>query len=160
VRRELAAADYIEIERGFNDDGLTGGTASFGFETLARFIDRRHADGQGVILDGYAPTPAGRLYGLATYFLVGDGRDALANDAQTRPDRWWNGYDTRLGDPAGDRFRTQGVWRRDFARGTVLVNEPGAPARTVRVGAGFRDLDGVARSQVTLAPASGAVLVR
>jgi hypothetical protein len=160
VRRELRAADYIELERGFNDDGITGGTSHFGFETLASFIDRRHADGQGVILDGYAPTPAGRLYGLATYFLVGNGRDALANDAYTTPDRWWKGYDTQLGAPTGPRHRSQGVWRRDFARGIVLVNEPGAPARTVRVGAGFSDLDGVARPEVRLAPASGAVLVR
>ncbi len=160
VRRELGAADYIELERGFNDDGITGGTSYFGFQTLASYIDRRHAAGQGVILDGYADTPAGRLYGLATYFLVSDGHDALANDAYTRPDDFWKGYDTQLGDPTGSRYLSDGVWRRDFARGTVLVNEPGAPARTVRVGAGFKDLDGVARQQVRLAPAAGAVLVR
>jgi hypothetical protein len=70
VQRELNAADYIELERGFNDGGITGGSTGYwSFGKLASFIDHRHAAGKGVILDGYADTPAGRLYGLATYFL-------------------------------------------------------------------------------------------
>jgi hypothetical protein len=160
VARELNAADYIELERGFNDSGITGGSTYWGFQKLANFIDHRHAAGKGVILDGYADTSAGRLYGLATYFLLNNGRDALANDAYGTPDNWWNGYETDLGAPAGPRYLSGGVWRRDFAKGTVLVNEPGPASRTVTVGSGFRDLTGAARDSVTLAPASGAVLVR
>jgi hypothetical protein len=156
IRRELAAADYIEIERGFNDPNITGA----GFETLARFIDRRHAAGQGVILDADAPTPAGRMYGLATYFLVGDGRDALANDAWSRPDHYWTGYDVSLGNPRGPRYRRDGVWRRDFEHGFVLVDEPGAPVRRVDVGPGLRLAGGGPVTSVTLRPGSGAVLVR
>ena len=49
--------------------------------------------------------------------------------------------------------------RRDFERGFALVNEPGAPTRTLALAAGARDLAGVARSSVTLPPASGAVFV-
>ncbi len=160
VQRELNAADYIELERGFNDAGITGGTGYWSFGKMAAFIDHRHAAGKGVILDGYADTPAGRMYGLATYFLVNNGRDALANDAYGTPDNWWKGFETELGDPAGPRYQSGGVWRRDFARGTVLVNEPGSPARTVSLGAGFHDVDGVARSSVSLGSASGAVLLR
>jgi hypothetical protein len=160
MKRELDAADYTEIERGFNDPGITGGGGRWGFETLLGFIDRRHADGRHVILDGYAGTPAGRVYGLATYFLVNDGGDALANDAQTLPDTFWSGYDVRLGAPLGGRYQSGGVWRRDFAAGTVLVAEPGSAAKTVTLGAGYRDLDGVARTSVTLTGATGAVLVR
>jgi hypothetical protein len=160
LRRQLNAADYIELERGFNDAGIVGGASKFGWQTLASFIDRRHADGRAVILDGYADSPAGRLYGLASYFLMSSGRDAIANDAATRPDAFWTGYDVGLGAAAGPRYRTDGIWRRDFARGVVLVNEPGSPARTVAVGAGLRDIDGVERSSVTLGAASGAVLLR
>jgi hypothetical protein len=160
VQRELNAADYIELERGFNDSGITGGTGYWGFQKMAAFIDHRHAAGKGVILDGYADTPAGRLYGLATYFLVNNGRDALANDAYGTPENWWKGFETQLGDPAGPRYLSGGVWRRDFARGTVLVNEPGASTRTVSLGTGFHDLDGTARSSVSLGAASGAVLLR
>ena len=47
VRRQLLAADLIEIERGFEDAGLTGGDGRYGFGTLLGFIDRRHADGAG-----------------------------------------------------------------------------------------------------------------
>jgi hypothetical protein len=159
LRRQLNAADYIELERGFNDAGIVGGASKFGWQTLAAFIDRRHADGRAVILDGYAESAAGRLYGLATYFLLSSGRDALANDAATRPDAFWKGYDVGLGSALGARYRSGGVWRRDFTGGVVLVNEPGSPARTVEVGAGLRDVDGVARSSVTLGAASGAVLL-
>ena len=159
LRRQLNAADYIELERGFNDAGIVGGASKFGWQTLAGFIDRRHADGRAVILDGYAESAAGRLYGLATYFLLNSGRDALANDAATRPDAFWAGYDVGLGAARGARYRFGGVWRRDFAGGVVLVNEPGSPARTVEIGAGWRDVDGVARSSVTLGAASGAVLL-
>jgi hypothetical protein len=159
LRRQLSAADYIELERGFNDAGIVGGASKFGWQTLASFIDRRHADGRAVILDGYADSAAGRLYGLASYFLLSSGRDALANDAATRPDAFWKGYGVGIGAALGPRYRAGGVWRRDFAGGVVLVNEPGAPARTVEVGPGLRDIDGVGRSSVTLGAASGEVLL-
>ena len=84
----------------------------------------------------------------------------LANDAETLPDTFWSGYDVRLGAPLGPRYQSGGVWRRDFAAGTVLVNEPGASTKTVALAPGYHDLDGVSRSSVTLAAASGAVLVR
>jgi hypothetical protein len=160
LKRQLGAADYIELERGFNDAGIVGGAGKFGWQTLASFIDRRHAAGQGVILDGNADTAAGRIYGLANYLVLNAGGDAIANDAQTRPDAYWNGFDVDLGAALGKRSSTAGVWRRDFVRGVALVNEPGAPVRTVFVGPGFRDLDGVARTSVTLGPAAGAVLLR
>jgi hypothetical protein len=162
VRRQLLAADLIEIERGFEDAGLAGGDGRYGFGTLLGFIDRRHADGQGVILDGGSRSPRWRLYGLAGYFLVSSGRDALAGGSGGSPGDWWSeGYDADLGAALGERYRDAGgVWRRDFAGGVALLNEPGAPARQVALPAGLRDLDGRPRSAVTLGPASGAVLLR
>src|SRR6185312_14069181 len=92
LKRQLGSADYIEIERGFNDAGIVGGSSKFGWPTLANFIDHRHNAGQGVILDGDADTAAGREYGLANYLLLSSGGDAIANDAATRPDAFWNGF--------------------------------------------------------------------
>jgi hypothetical protein len=113
-----------------------------------------------VILDGNADADAGRTYGLANYFLLNSGSDAMANDAASRPDAFWSGFDVDLGAAVGKRYSAGGVWRRDFVRGVALVNEPGAPQRTIVVGAGYRDLDGTPRSAVTLGPAAGAVLLR
>ena len=160
LKRQLGAADFIELERGFNDAGIVGGSSKFGWQTLAAFIDRRHASGQGVVLDGNADAAAARIYGLATYLLLNSGGDAIANDSASRPDAFWSGFDADLGAALGKRYSAGGVWRRDFVRGVALVNEPGAPTRTVLVGAGYRDLDGVARTTVTLGPGSGAVLLR
>src|SRR6201999_2719603 len=69
--------------------------------------------------------------------------------------------DTKLGAPSGNRYDWSGVIRRDFANGIALVNEPGAPVRTVNVGTGYSDVSGPAVSGVVrLAAASGIVLVR
>jgi hypothetical protein len=161
LQRQLNAADYIELERGFGDAGIVGGSSRFGVDTLLKFIDDRHAAGKGVILDGYADTRAGRMYELASYFLVSTGHDALGNDAYGTPDTWWAGYDVKLGAPKGPRYRTSaGVWRRDFDHGSVLANEPGAPTRTTPLTSGLHDLRGGARDSLTLGPASGAVLLR
>jgi hypothetical protein len=160
LKRQLGSADYIEIERGFNDAGIVGGSSKFGWQTLANFIDHRHAAGQGVILDGNADTAAGREYGLANYLLLNAGGDAIGNDAATRPDAFWSGFNADLGAALGKRYSVGGMWRRDFARGIVLVNEPGAPKRTMLLGPGYRDLDGNAQTSATLGSAAGAVLLR
>ena len=160
VRRQLRAADVVGLERGFNDDGITNGTGQWSFRTFVALIERTHADGHAVLLDADAKTAAGRLYGLAAYFLVTSGRDFLGNATASTPTDWWKGYDVELGDALGKRYLSGGVWRRDFQRGTVLVNEPDEPTRTIAVGAGMRDLGGVRRTSVTLGPAAGAVLLR
>ncbi|HET6547256.1 MAG TPA: putative glycoside hydrolase, partial [Solirubrobacter sp.] len=147
VRRELAAADAVALERGFRDPAITG---PWEFHAFLAFVEARQAAGQDVVL-GAGP---GQSYTLATYLLADRGAASLATtDA-------WTGYGARLGAPAGSRYGWSGVWRRDFADGMVLVNPPGAAARTLRVGAGYRELAGAARATVTLPPGSGAVLAR
>ncbi len=159
-RRQLRAADYIELERGVNDAGITGGTGKYALRTLLSYVDRRQAEGHGVVFDAEATTNAARMYGLATYFLVSSGRDSLATHTGGTPADWWPGYDVKLGAPAGRRYDSGGLIRRDFADGSVLVNEPGTVTRTASVGAGYRDLAGNPVGLVTLAPASGIVLLR
>jgi Hypothetical glycosyl hydrolase family 15 len=160
VARQLGAADVVNIERGINDAGLTGGTGRFALRTMLAMIDRLHARGIDVAFDSSARTDEERLYGLAGYFLVSNGRDLLGSYAGGFPDDWWSGYDVRLGSPEGPRYDWQGLLRRDFFGGVALLNEPGAPTRTVELGPGYRDLHSKPATQVTLGPASGAVLVR
>ena len=84
---------------------------------------------------------------------------------------WFDEYDFKLGQalsgPPAAAW-SQGVWRRDFQNGVVLVN-PAIVSRKVTVGSGLRRLagtqdpafnDGAVVSQVTLGPKDGIVLRR
>ncbi len=157
--RQLRSANFINLERGVNDAGLTGGTGKWSLQRLLAFADHRHAEGHGVVFEGRATTDAGRLYNLAAYLLVSSGGDGIGNDAGGTPADWWAGYDVNLGAPLGARYFSNGVIRRDFERGFALVNEPGAPTRTVSLPSGARDLTGATRNSVVLPAASGAVFV-
>jgi hypothetical protein len=158
VRRELLAATHIEIERGVNDPGLTGGTGPFGYETLLRHIDWLHTHGKGVILDSYADSNTEVEYELASYFLVSSGNDSVGSSWRTEPGDWWPGYEVRLGSPRGDRYEWRGLLRRDFEGGFVLVNQPGRAPVSVDLGAGSFDPAGQPRAAVTLGAAQGAVV--
>jgi hypothetical protein len=160
VQRELHAADVVGLERGFNDSGITNGTGRWSWRTFTAFIDHVHADGHQVLFDTSVSAPADRLYGLASYLMVSNGKDLLGNGAATRPDGYWKGYDVQLGDALGKRYLKDGVWHRDFQRGTVLVNEPREPRHTVSLGATLSDLAGVKQTSISLGPAAGAVLLR
>ena len=152
-----APPTLINLERGVNDAGLTGGTGKWSLQELLAFADHRQAEGHGVVFDATSTTAAGRLYGLAAYFLISSGRDGLGNDQGGTPTDWWTGYDVDLGAPLAGRYVWNGVIRRDFERGYTLVNEPGAITRTLTLPAGSRDLTGAAKTTVTLTAASGAV---
>jgi hypothetical protein len=160
IPRQLRAADYIALERGVNDPGITGGYEPFGFRTFLDYVSRRHADGGAVIYDTRPRAPRDRVYGLATYLLTSSGRDAIGADDGGTPADWWRGYDLDLGEAKGPRRLVDGIWRRDFDRGTVLVNEPQAPGQTIRLGPGFRRLDGGRATTVYLGPATGTILLR
>jgi hypothetical protein len=126
-------------------------------QCLLGFIDRVHAQGTAVILDGYVSDPIAREYALANYFLISTGRDGIGL-ASVTPETWWSGYEITLGEPLGQRTKWQGLLRRDFANGFALVNEPGAPKRTVDLGGTFVDANGREVTSVTLGARQGAVL--
>ena len=162
VRRQLRASDVVSLERGFIDDGITSGDGRWSWRTFVGLIDRVHADGDRVLLDSDTDTQAERLYGLAAYLLVTDGGDFYGDGASSNPDNWWSGYDVELGDALGKRYLSHGVWRRDFERGSVFVNEPDEPQRTVELEAAddLNDLSGDRQVSISLGPAAGAVLLR
>jgi hypothetical protein len=143
IRRQLAAADLVNIEGGVDDPGIHGGGGQYGFETLLEFIDHRHQQSGAVVLGG------GRDYALATYLIVNWGHDAISSDFGSQPGDWWSGWQTALGAPRGARRQWHGLLRRDFpawrcARQPARFRQ----TRTVRI----------ADRSVTLEPASGTVL--
>jgi hypothetical protein len=160
VQAQIRAADVVNLERGIVDSALTGGTGRWSLAALFDYVDVVHRLHRSVTMDSYATSRAKQSYQLAGSLLVSNGADALS-DAVSSPQRWWAGYQVRLGAATGPRRRdSSGLWRRDFARGVVLLDEPDAPARTVPVPAGMCTADGAPARSVRLRPANGAVLVR
>ena len=160
VARELLSASIVNLERGVNDDGITGGTGTYGFETFVAHVAWLHARGRSVVFDAGASSERAREYGLAAYLALDAGHDLLGNGTGSTPDDWWPGYDVELGAPAAASYRWRDVLRRDFARGIVLVNPPGAPSRTLSLGEGYVDLGGRTHTDLPLGPAEGRVLLK
>ncbi len=160
IRRQQAAADFINLERGVNDDGITGGDGPSSLRALFDQIDRLHDAGKSVVFESYTASEAGREYALAAYFLAADGSDAIGTDVGGTPDDWWPGWDVRLGAPLSPRFQWRGLLRRDFERGVVLLNEPDAPVRSVTIDDDPAGIAGDPVRRVTLEAGRGAVLVR
>lgn len=157
IKKEVSSADFINVERGLNDSGLTGGSGQWSVNALLGFVDQVHALGKQVVLDGTASTDAGLQYNLAGYFLVSDGGDAVAGSGQT-PASWWSGFDVNLGTASTNRYGWNGLLRRDFSAGMVLLNPPGAGTVTVALPSKMLTTSGDTVTSVTLAPASAAIL--
>ena len=160
VARAVDAADYIELERGATDPGFTAGTGTYGFETFLDHIDWLHDRGAGVMLEPHNLNEERRELELATYFLTGNGDDAIASNFEADPDNWWPGWETNLGEPEGERETWNGLLRRDFEDGIVLVNPPGAPTVEADLDGDYEDLDGNSVDNVSLAARQGLVLRR
>ena len=70
-------------------------------------------------------TRSGARYGLATMLLVADGENLYSASTGYSREVWWPEYRTAnaLGTPLGPyRVLRNGVYRRDFTHGVVLVN--------------------------------------
>jgi hypothetical protein len=163
VQREILASDFVNIEHGVNDSGLTGGTGPWSLRTLLAYVDAVHQDGRSAILGdagGDAPSAPSLEYALACYFLISTGRDAMGDGGFAGPGNWWSGFDARLGAAAGPRHDWQGLLRRDFDDGIVLVREPGAKRVTVQLPNTYTRLDGSAVASIALGASEGAVLLR
>jgi len=158
IRRQIAAADNLNIERGIaSDQGLTGGSDMWSLNALFAYIDRVHEIGRGVTLEEYSPDRAGLAYSLAGYFLISSGNDRIG-DGSANPGNWWSGFDVDLGAPAGPRSYHAGVFQRVFADGMVLLGEPGLSPRKVNLPAAFVTLDGQPVNAVELHAREGVIL--
>ena len=159
VRDQVGAADWVNLERGCSDPGLTGGDGPWGLRALLAFVDRVHAEGRPVIWQPSATTNRQRELNLACLLLSRGGRDAL-DDPDARPSRWWAGFDADPGAPLGGRYEWHGLLRRDFERAVVLVNDPGLEPRTVTLPGRFTRVDGrPARGTLTVPGGRAVVLL-
>ena len=160
VRRELDAATHIELERGVNDAGIRGGGGQVGYETFMKRIDRLHGRGKGVIFDSHAD---GASATSSTRWPPTSssprGNDGFGSSWRSAPGDWWKGYDVQLGAPRGGRYEWNGMLRRDFERGYVLVNQPDSPSRSVRLPAGSHGPAGDPRGAVSLGAGQGKIVL-
>lgn len=157
VRRQIRAADWVNLERGVNDSGLTGGQGRWSLRAFFSYIDEVHALGRAVVFDPSESSEQARKYSLASYFLVDAGRDGIGLKSMT-PEDWWSMLDVDLGAANGPRFEWEGLIRRDYAAGMALVNPPDAATRTVALPAPMLDEEGIRVTSVTLGEESGTTL--
>jgi hypothetical protein len=155
IQRQIAAADYLNCERGIADDGLTGGMGEWSLAAFFSYVDRIHAAEKGVILDDVDGVD--REYSIAGYFLISSGRDGFG-DLTASPDNWYAGYNLHLGAPLGQRYSWMDVMRRDFSSGMVLLNEPGAPTRTLKLPGTYVTTQNETVTSITLRGRSAAIL--
>lgn len=166
VQRQVAAADVVELERGFNDAGITVGDGRFGYETFLGHIDWLHDNGKRILLGPYLASVDDASYELANYFLVRRGRDAISSSFRSDPPvggkaSLWKGWKVNPGRARGDREQlANGLVKREFARGKALVSPPGGPTAVVRFERPHTDLSGRTARRFELTPRSGDVYVR
>jgi Hypothetical glycosyl hydrolase family 15/Ricin-type beta-trefoil lectin domain-like len=156
VAQEVQAANYINLERGYDDTGLKGDSSFWSVQNFMAYIDAVHTKGTNVVLEQYGSD--GTEYALAGYLLTGTGSDLFADDSMT-PNNWWSGYDIDLGSALGAHYPWNGLIRRDFQNGMVLMNPPGQSTVTASLGGPMTDLSGNTVSSVTLPASHGAVFL-
>lgn len=160
--REIGAADYLMIERSFTDPGLVGGTGEFGFTSFLTWLEMLHREGRGLIfLDQEATTPAQHEYNIAGYLLVNEGKDVVGTESLEllSPPELWEGYQLDLGAANGLYYIWQGLYRRDFERGVVLLNPPDAQKVSVELEKPYRTLQDETVSSVILDEVEATILL-
>lgn len=155
ITRQIQSADYVVLERGISDAGLVGDDGPWSVNAYLAFIDYVHSLGRGIIID---ELDYNGEYPLAGYFLTSNGHDAFGNNA-ANPDNWWSGYDVHLGTPQGNRYVWNGLLRRDFSGGMVLLNLPGHSYTNVTLPGSYQRIDGSTVNSVGLGGRQGAVLI-
>lgn len=160
VDRQIAAADFLMLERGATDRGLTSGTGRWSLQALLGYVDRAHALGTGVLLMDEGGTDAHQTYNLAAALLVNTGFDLVGSEraSATSPTSYWEGFLTDLGDATRPRWNRQGFILRDFEEGFVVLREPGLGPDTYTLYEPMIDLDGNLVSEVTLAGGQAEIL--
>lgn len=161
IDREVRAANAIEMEQGFVDSGLTGGSVSSTYSWLRKmaFVDYVHARNVMVWDEDTSQTTAAlQIYGYANFLLMNSGNDYYQPWYQSNPPDDWTVYGADMGQATSARYTWNTLERRDFTSGFALVNRPQQSTITVSLGGTYRNLQtGQLQSSVTLAAREGVV---
>jgi len=144
----------------FTDDGGFHNDWSY----RQAYLQRTQAAGKPYIGVTYAPKDDTRSqrYARGSFLLDWDGGASSLVYEPTDPeaqDPYSATWTTSPGSPVGSRYRVGPAWRRDYSRGTVIVNPSTGPV-TVSLGGPFAQPDGTVVSTITLDSADAAILVR
>jgi hypothetical protein len=176
---------YDQLLEGGVLEGYLGDSWSFetwgGFDVMMaaykKTMDALLPPKLGIIGDDQSATDyQGMRYGLGAT-LMDDGYYYHSNGGgYAPPPLWFDEFDSNLGHPSttaqGARQTgawQNGVWRRDFDNGIVLVNPKGNGSQTVNLGGSFTKLQGTQApsvnsgatvTSVTLADRDGVILKR
>ncbi len=152
MRRQVDAADFVVLERGVTDQGLTGNDGRFGLTTFLSYVDFLHDRGRRVVFLDKAQTTVARQYGLAGWLLINNGFDltSTTNTVWSVPDNWWQGFDLDLGAALGERYTWQTLIRRDFECGVVLLNPPDRSTVNASLGRSYQTIGGQTLGSVSI----------
>jgi hypothetical protein len=165
ANRFWAAPDQIEIEFGWVY-GRHGENTASGWDAKVSYMNRVHSLGTGIFVQDYEngnyDMPAkGERFGLAMYLLLNDGTDYYGTFSRDGHGSGFLGaYNADLGNATGGFYDWNGVKRRDFAGGFVLVNRGGSGTKSVSLGGTFASLFGGSASSVTLESSDGAIFLK
>ena len=143
-------------------DGYVWDWPTGGWSTMLEMV--RETERQGKLFLGIAHSqngdaPAAR-YGWATVLLAGQGRSYFALHGDYANETWFPEYDYRLGTPSAAAAQgPDGVWRRRFEHGLVVVN-PTTGARSVELGGTYSGSGLSSATSASLAPTSALILER
>lgn len=155
VQQEIKAADFINLERGVGDKNITD-AGPWSLDAEFAFIDFVHSLGKSVDIQNYEFGSTD--YQVAAYYLISNGKDSMSNGAVT-PYNWPKSYDQQIGTPLGARYVWNGLLRRDFTNGLVLLNPPRRATVAAAIPEGYTNSDGTVVNSVTLAATQGVLLV-
>lgn len=152
------------MEESFTNDG-TGRASIENGGWMASFKHALWSQANGKISLDHAVTAtrAGARYGLATMLLATGGKNLFSASTGYTHEVWWPEYATAeaLGRPLGAyRALRNGVYRREFTKGVVVVNPYAHGTRIVRLGGTYRGSGLGLVTRVRLGPTTGAVLVK
>ncbi|HEX4861688.1 MAG TPA: putative glycoside hydrolase [Rhizomicrobium sp.] len=168
-RALMGSTDLLFDERGFTNYGNSPPVPTPDqWGTIIAEIGEAQSKAICYTLNGEEPgnsadiTPQERQWAIANYLLIRDNCTYMYMTGQQQygdlvifPE-----YKISIGKPLGDRFLTQNIWERNYAKGLALVNPYNASA-TVSLPAGrWFDVDGNRMGpSVTLGQQTGLVLL-
>lgn len=136
----LSYAQYLDgaMEEGWAVDWSDGYLSATGWKNHLTLVEELEARGKHAIVvsQGQQGAMSRQGFAYASYLLVMNGNSSFryASASAYREAWWYPNYGHELGVPLGGRYAEGAVWKRNFARATVIV-DPAAHTYEVRASA-------------------------